>query len=558
MELKILGETPQEKGKNFEQLMGLVLEKLDFTNIRLDVHETGIEIDIKADHKISQYPLIGECKAHEAKISSGPLTDFLGKHTIEFDKNHQTLGYFFSISGFSGTAWAWYEQNISSGKKSIFKVFDNSKIFSILQTLDLLIPEKQFVEKISNQIPHSLGERYAVYYDSRLFIVQIFRMKDDIERFVVYNGEGNIANQDISKKIKEIDQRLKSIPLVDLEITLKVHLNLMDLQTKTVSEIASQINESEDDVKTSLDDLQLEDLIIEESNAEKKYLLKTNIDSLILSTKKFGNSKNKFDYMNTEFIENQINDDFIDHLISRYHLVLSTERKETIKAASKVFPSFLASILLMNPEAYQNYYEHKQTLNLSEDAEKEFDESLFSGLMLNLLGDIINDIDHLPRGYLPRKNIEGFSQKIDLKFASQEKLIFSIDAGGIHVYQTARGNILAGQIVTADNDALLKSANVEMSLEQHDYAILTYDKLIALNPNNTILKAAWINKGLCYLRKKDCESAEPCFDEALKIDENLIQALSNKALCLEEADDVAGAEKLRNKIKELEEQKENE
>lgn len=66
-----------------------------------------------------------------------------------------------------------------------------------------------------------------------------------------------------------------------------------------------------------------------------------------------------------------------------------------------------------------------------------------------------------------------------------------------------------------------------------DDAIKYFDKVIEGTDNKDWLKAAWTHKGLCYCAKGDYPKADNCFDRALEIDPDLIEAKQNKERCKE-------------------------
>ena len=83
LKIKILGKTSQLKGKAFERFTKIILDHMGYTDLRLNIRYTGMEIDGKAKHKVKVESLICECKAHDKAIGPPNLTDFFGKIKIK-------------------------------------------------------------------------------------------------------------------------------------------------------------------------------------------------------------------------------------------------------------------------------------------------------------------------------------------------------------------------------------------------------------------------------------------------------------------------------------------
>jgi Restriction endonuclease len=133
MEVKILARTRQRKGKLFERLMMIILDTQGYHNFRPRINYTGMEIDIKAVHKIYERPLLCECKAHVKPVGSRSLIDFYGKFTMKRSKNPVMRGIFASLSGFSSNALETYDNDLSPSDKAVFSLFDSAKIFDLLR-----------------------------------------------------------------------------------------------------------------------------------------------------------------------------------------------------------------------------------------------------------------------------------------------------------------------------------------------------------------------------------------------------------------------------------------
>jgi len=532
MELKILADTPQQKGMSFERLMGLILDKIGYVNFQFRVLKIGMELDIKAEHKVTKDPILCECKAHDEKIGPTDIATFYGKFNLEKNINELLKGFFFSISGFTGTAVEQYK-SIPPPQQEFFKIYGNDQIIHLLEESGMMISNEQLDQKIKSQISHKLLERYVVFFESRIYIIQIFEINESVKRYVIYTGEGNLVGRSIYEPIARIDTTLQSIPLVDLEILEKVLLNLLDLSKKPVKQIATEITETIEDVKAALEDLMAEEILdkVEEQDGSI-YSIKTDFETLTILVRKFSQSTKKLIFMNSPYLSKLIDDHFVDYISNRFKILFEGEKNTVLKRASSIFPSVLTYLLLSSPESYVNYDEQQREIGLKGKEKEKFDQSVLSQFMEEILTRIITDIKNTPTNYLGTKNVSGFYTQIDFRIEEEYDIIFGIEAGGISMLYPARGLIKPGQIVSAsDMSVILKEANTLMSLKLYDRAIEDYKKVITGTDNQDWKKAAWVNMGLSYLRMHDYKNAESCFDKALTIDPELVQAKSNKELC---------------------------
>jgi len=524
MKIKILAETKQEKGKSFEKLMGMILDKIGCTNFQFNTHDVGMELDIQAQHKVSNQPILCECKAHEEKIGTGDLTTFYGKFNHKRGENQNLNGMFFSTSGFTGTAIEWYK-GVPKEDSDVFKIFGNDEIIKLLIENKFLISEENFGEIIKRQITHKLDERYLVFFESQIYIIQIFKINDSEKRYVIYDGEGNLVKRTIYEQIAKLDEEIKSIPLIDLEILNKVILNLLDLESKTVKDVALGIVESEKNVNIIFDDLLAEGII--EKN-ESEYKIKTDLEILKKLSNRFCRSKDKFSFMQSKYIDFIINDEFVSLVAKHFRINFDESQKIAIKRASVIFPEILYFLLLSDVSRYTNFADHRERIEKGKKPNEQFDIDILSSFMSDFSIIIINELYKIPTNYISKKGIEGYFISTDLRIASEEKLFFILDSGGTHVIQkVGKGPIKDGEILVAsDMSVILRSATIQLMLELTDHAIRDYDRVIGGTSNQEWIKAAWTNKGFAYIIKKEYDEADKCFNEALKIEPGLQHAIN--------------------------------
>lgn len=102
--LRILEPDPNRRGDLFGRLMADLFVALGYEQPRINIHKSGREIDLSANHRLEQRRAIGECKATEETTGGADLNKFVGVLDAEQGKNEKITGYFISLAGFKETA----------------------------------------------------------------------------------------------------------------------------------------------------------------------------------------------------------------------------------------------------------------------------------------------------------------------------------------------------------------------------------------------------------------------------------------------------------------------
>ena len=77
IEIIALGDN-KEKGRSLERNVGLLLTSLGFKDLRFNPRRTGEEVDVSAHHRLSNEPIMDQCKAHQDPIKTHPVRLFFG------------------------------------------------------------------------------------------------------------------------------------------------------------------------------------------------------------------------------------------------------------------------------------------------------------------------------------------------------------------------------------------------------------------------------------------------------------------------------------------------
>jgi tetratricopeptide (TPR) repeat protein len=557
LNIRILGESADIRGKAFEGLMFLVLEKLNYGNIKNRVHSIGMEFDLDAKHNDTGKPVLCECKAKEDQIGTTDLELFLAKLVHEDTDTSLTEGKFFSTSGFSGTAAKWH-QTLLTVQKQRFKIYDSDGIIEILWQNGLILSDDKYDAIIRSHTKYQLGDRRIVYYDSQLYVVQTLRTGGAASHFMILTNEGELVNKQVEDAIVRLDFDLRSLSRIDA-IQEKVILALLDSDSKTPSELASSLGENEKNVAIALDELSFMGLLTgHKENETKAFALNTSIETLTTLVNRFASTDKKYPLMSSKYLEKVLNDEYAKHVKDRFKLDLDSDLTKMLIMASRIFPSVLHYLLLGDNTPYLTSYQHLQQLQNTGGTRKRLTELSQSPFFHEIALRILTDMKGLDSNYLSdKKGIKGVHTKNIFKIASETNLIMSIYTEGTNFFVEAAGPIQAGSFLSATDISLyLRSGNIHYALELFNQAIEDYDIVIASAKDNPdLFKSAWHNKGTCYYAQEKCDDAVKCYLEALKVDANFIPSINNLIICYQELKDDANTKEFKERLAKIRSQK---
>jgi len=141
--------TSDQKGMFFEKEIGKLLKKMRF-EITERIRFTGMEIDVLAENKDTQQKAFVECKFVSEPISSGVITDLIGKSVV---KNIKMI-YLFSTSDLGKEAKGLYDGIQSDLEKNyLFSFIGSDKLGEMyldllgLKSIEEIIKESSINEK---------------------------------------------------------------------------------------------------------------------------------------------------------------------------------------------------------------------------------------------------------------------------------------------------------------------------------------------------------------------------------------------------------------------------
>lgn len=488
-----------------------------------------MEFDIKTIHHKTQEPVLCECKAHEDKIDTVDILKFFGKLCHERSKNTKLKGLFFSLSGFKGTAQENYNE-LSNNDKEIFKIFNNDDILDLLHSLGLFSSEAEIEKTISSLTDYELGERYFSYFNSNLFTIQLLKIGGVERNYVILTGKGELVEESIRTEISQLDKRLRNLKEIDLKILEKIMINLLDNTEKNIKEVATIINEKENDVQVALNELVIQG-IISKNDISNTFKLIQNIEILGKILHRLG--EKKYQLIKTNFLNSLINQEFLDFVSGRFKVKLNSELNEQLKKICKLFPTVIEMLILEYNSDFQNYYNQKASKELDKGAYAELNDKLKDRLIEKILSLVVDEVEK-GKNSIEKAGIRAFFTKKEIRITSDSEKIVDLKSSSTIYLAIAGGTIKPGEEVESNIPGIFNVAISCMNLELYESAIKYFDKVIDINEIEYYTILAWFNKGITNMKMKKYQSAIECFNKIKDnihltdfIDRNVQESINN-------------------------------
>lgn len=173
--IRILEKENNRRGDLFGRLMADLFIALGYDQPRLNIHKSGRELDLSAEHRLEPRRAIAECKATAKPIGGDDLNKFVGVLDVEHGDARPVTGYFISLSGFKETA---IEQE-SQGRRTKFVTLTGPQVVSELVRGRILVPIDRAAELAGRYcasldylildpepelLAHERGWIWAIYY----------------------------------------------------------------------------------------------------------------------------------------------------------------------------------------------------------------------------------------------------------------------------------------------------------------------------------------------------------------------------------------------------------
>ncbi len=176
VEIRILASEANAKGDLFNRLITALFQTLGYEITGINVSRTGREIDIIAVNEAEERRVVAECKGHKKKAGGDALNKFAGVVEIEKGREEGTIGYFISLSGFTGSALE-QEKEIDrnrfiqlDGKDVIVKLVQGRVIKPIEHATEQAgryavdLSDAHKIDEEYELLAHETGWIWAIYY----------------------------------------------------------------------------------------------------------------------------------------------------------------------------------------------------------------------------------------------------------------------------------------------------------------------------------------------------------------------------------------------------------
>jgi len=530
--IRVLGKTRKEKGDAFGNLMKKALDSAGYEDFRIGTHKTGHEIDIYAKLKATGHPIICECKAHERPIGSGDIHKFYGIYDREFRSDNRFVGLFFSLSGFTSTALASYDE-MDSDVKGRFLLRDADFVLSMLRKAKIVTSDDTLDFILASRTRHCYGERYLICRDGDIYWVQIVLTDNNATHYIILGPKGEDVPAFLCNEIGTMDNQLKNLQMLDIHAMKRALISLLDATTKTPEEISKNTNESIETVMLSLQNLKAQNLLDERTNS--KYRLARDLPAFVDLGRQFMGGEDELTFFLSPYADLMMNTSLIEYCGRRYRLDLDAQEKEPLLRLIRVSPSALSESLFGSTEKYEATDEHlKELQNLPESERKRIKAIMRQNVVGKLLRRLIADFEEPKyKAIWEKREIKGWLTQIFVNLAKRTEQYLSVQSEDVILLLPAKGGIGVGQLVSATNyDLFISTGDILAALGRPEYAIRDYDTAISHVSEPDKLKAAWNNKGLCFASLQKYDDAIHCYEEALKIDPMLKEAWYNKGRAL--------------------------
>lgn len=535
--IRIVGKDNNEKGKVFEHFVIKMLDGLGYHRFRT-VRKTGRQIDILAQNRVTDQPIICECKAYKDKLNGEHLSKFRGLYDHEYDKNNSMIGILFSLSGFNDGLLEYYDE-IDEAVKKRFKIYSYEDIFFFIKKSKIIESEETINHIIRTKLPYDIQNKYLSVSDYGEYWITTFGINAKETHFTVLSAKGEEVQKYIIEGLINVDPKIKKLIPINLNIHTKVILCLSDKKTKTLNQISKEIGESSSDVELALFTLKQNDKI---QLIENGYRINNELDIFIILSKEFLTSTHKVEYFRSNYVQANIDDRLINYIKTRFYMDFEDGQKEVIAKLLKISPSALLQSLTHPTDIYKTGFQQIKDKNLSSQIKENWMKNISSSVLMILATNLISDLkSKKSTKILTDKNLKGYSINIETKFASSEELYFQLKVGGFVMLAKAKGRIEAGHLVSAtDLSYHLDSANIFINLKEFGLAFEEFDKIINNSNDKHLLSAAWNNKGLVYTIINKFDEAIECYKKSIEANNGIKEPYCNigRALkCLNKNDE---------------------
>lgn len=210
--IRILEKENNKRGDLFNRLMKDLFLTLGYDHPRFNIHKSGREIDIQAEHRTEKKLAIAECKAKKETIGGDDVNKFAGALDAERRKNpHIPIeGYYISLSGFKETA---IQQEEALGHRLI--LMDGQRVVEELIRGRIIVPPEKAAEQagrcaagVSAKLEHEDCFELLAHDMGWIWLV-CFHSNKKKTHFALIHADGDALAREKAKVIIDADRLVK-------------------------------------------------------------------------------------------------------------------------------------------------------------------------------------------------------------------------------------------------------------------------------------------------------------------------------------------------------------
>ena len=539
--IRILGRNTKEVGNNFELLAKELLARLGYGSFVRNAYKTGAEIDLRATHRITNAPLLAECKA-QGKASDTPSVKlFFAEWEKERRTDERLFGIMLSTSGFTGTAMQWYLE-LDAATRQQFTLIDSTDLMRHLIELNLTLPPDAINRTISEyQQLGRLDTSWLTYSQYGFAWISLFVLDNGRRLFAVVDEHGRPLQSWKAKEIAQLVRRpLRDAEFFGLDLREKIQLHLLKNGAVSVQSLAQETEEASTDVDRAVQLLEQDGRI--RRKGERLDFVQDLLPFLNTARESL-DSENAVQFTASAFAQSMIQSvAVLSYLEQRYRLHLSPEQRTLLTQVLRVSPTALRYALFSDPARYVRTYEHINEILKADEKEKWLalhSSSLLQAVFFHAVHDLTSEDSRLS-AHLAKLGIKRFRIRATLHAIGMQWEPLKLASETNVAIGVAGGEISAGSLISYSDPAEFCLWDGLLFLEAEEFdqaeALFREAREEAKKADNIGQEQAALNNlALVYMRQKRFDKASEVLQKASSLNVSVPSVvLTNRVICLME------------------------
>jgi restriction endonuclease len=521
--------SPQEKGRALERAVGAVWTQLGYRKLKFNVHATGEEIDIEGIHVVSAEVLKGQCKAHSAKIDTGPLRQFFGDVEKERGRSERLTGIFVSLSGFSGTAERWHEELLEK-QRAYFKKFDGDEFLTQLEEAALICSVESLTARV-HELTKLDVTRIELLLTERGPFWRI-TLGDATKSAAYHAFLSASASTPRREDIEYLEARAVTAATSRVSFSGReslIRLLLRDAECE-LQDIPSRTAESPEDIRAATDSLIAEGLL---TLIAGRTGLRQELDAVLAIARLSLGTDIQLDFMKSAFYRDCLRPILLPFVEAKHSMKFAPEETDIVVKILSVSPLALKRMLTGDAELFRNTEKEIQRLKFQEPEAERHRRASRVMLLDRLIHDLMSDhVENHTSPLFAHYEIIVTKTSIELKLGKRKESFLMLNSSWFTQMATAGETIKAGEFVFADGPGpILEGADAKMAINEWASAIESYEAIIAHWADTEAAAASANNKGVCLLNLGRVDEAIEILHPLLKNQQLRQYVLPNLARC---------------------------